>query len=192
MATISELDLKNVGPLENRNELRRAYTKIDQKIQQLIQTQGFPKNDEESATLIERAFQSAVLLPINGLAIALHALNSAIMIPDESVKREKIKEAIRTIQRWKQIMDSQIKAGYKMPATVAFYAQCEQRISQIDPDQKIRWEIKNEDNLWPIAIDLGNELIVPIATPALLTPYLGPSFRLTTLAFGLYNSIRAQ
>lgn len=119
--TITNFLDKSIGP--NSSDLRRASNKVEAIITQWIQKRGIPDTFENRKSLYEKACQSTILLPKEGLVLYLHELNNAAKIPDEQQDKHKlIKTAIRGLQHWKDVMESQKNDGHRMAAlAVSFY-----------------------------------------------------------------------
>jgi len=196
---------EGIGPGEEKTELLKIASLIDERVCEAFKKMNPEEGDKPA--LIAKTIQATPLRPQEGMHWVLHQLNVIQKTPDiDPNKREKLKSAIRELQCWKEKMDSQIKAGMKMPGTLAFYAKCERRLSEIDPDHMIRKEIAQEDAILPKVISYGIQAgvtvgclygmyLVQSSVKAYMTNWFGPTvpaaFWIGSQAIGFYQSLRS-
>jgi hypothetical protein len=159
MSSITELTYTYLCVQPSYIEAKCAVHKVARKVHELVQRQGLPKTTPEASDLVEKALNAAVLIfkPIDFMALAYGQLENALQTSDEKSKRETIKKAIRTYQRGEMLMNSQKKVGHDFSKkTEPFSAKVKLLIAQIDPDNAIQNEIREEDSkIIKLAIGVG-------------------------------------
>jgi hypothetical protein len=202
MTTIAEIICRDVGILESRELLQHAATEVDNKITQLIRAHGLVDNITNRGSLIFEARASMkTLRPVDGFALYLHDLYEADSVQKDSDRNEIIKNAIQGIQNWKKRMDSQLRAGHKMPVTQDLYQRCKKRIEEIDPNHAIRDEIESE-KIGPqlktlgiygsyVAASMGSYHLLRYTASKILGATTTSSLFLTSACIAFYKSIRS-
>ena len=212
MSAITKLTYAYLGVQPSCIEARCAVLKVARKANELIQKQGLSKTSLEEAISVQKAIDAEpfIFKPIDFMAIAYGQLENALQTSDEKSKREGIKKAIKKYQQGEMLMNTQKKAGHDFTKiTEPLSAKVKQLIAQIDPDNIIQNEIREEGSPWPQLRDLGitvgfmgcfictygflqNTVGGMIVSSLGLGPTIPAATWLTMNVYGLYSQIRQR